>query len=316
MAEGLPARGRLHGDVRPPPTARAHVVLRGPDGAEHELVPGDVVGRLWTAALPVPDGRVSEAHALVSLREGQLLLLPLRGALAVGGELVHHVVLAAGLRVALAQGVEIVVVSVHLPDAVLALRGAHGPAEALAAVTSLVDGRLVKGWRDDAAAWVWTTGDAWLVRTGRDEPRPLAAGESLTVAGARWEVVELPLTRAGPEATRQRGEVTPALELLAWFDSVHLRRQGEGVVVLSGRAARLVSELVAMPGPVPWRTLAGQLWPDEHDDVLLRGRLDVVLSRLRRTLRAHGVREDLVRTDGTGMVELVLYPQDRVEDHT
>lgn len=299
-----------------PAPGRAHVVLRAPDGALHELVPGDLIGRLWTSALPVPDGRVSEAHALVSLREGQLLLLPLRGALAVGGEVVHRVVLAPGQRVALAQGVELEVVAVFLPSSVLALKGTRGPPEALAGVTSVAEGRLVKGWRDDAAAWIWSTGETWLVRTGAEPARPLSPGEVLVAGGARWEVVELALTQAGPDATRQRGEVAPALEIVAWYDSVHLRRAGEGVVVLSGRAARLVSELVAMPGPVPWRTLAGQLWPEEEDGELLRGRLDVVLSRLRRTLRAHGIREDLVRTDGTGMVELVRYPQDVIEDHS
>lgn len=63
----------------------ASVRLLDPAGREHDVVHGDVVGRLWTAALQLDDGRVSEAHAMVSLREGQLQLLPLRGALAVGG---------------------------------------------------------------------------------------------------------------------------------------------------------------------------------------------------------------------------------------
>lgn len=80
--------------------------------------------------------------------------------------------------------------------------------------------------------------------------------------------------------------------------------------------ARLVSELVALGGPAGWATLAGELWPDEADLLLQRGRLDTVLSRVRRRLRAAGVRADLVHTDGAGTMELLLYPHDRVEDRT
>ena len=48
----------------------AHAILRDPQGHHHELVHGDVIGRVWSAALQLDDGRVSEAHAMVSLREG------------------------------------------------------------------------------------------------------------------------------------------------------------------------------------------------------------------------------------------------------
>jgi hypothetical protein len=47
-----------------------------------------------------------------------------------------------------------------------------------------------------------------------------------------------------------------------------------------------------------------------------RGRLDTLLSRVRRRLRAAGLRADLVRADGAGAIELLLYPHDRVDDRT
>ena len=59
-----------------------------------------------------------------------------------------------------------------------------------------------------------------------------------------------------------------------------------------------------------------QLWPRQGDAAALRARFDVNLSRLRRKLRAARIRTDLVNLDGAGVVELLLYPHDRVEDRT
>ncbi len=78
--------------------------------------------------------------------------------------------------------------------------------------------------------------------------------------------------------------------------------------------ARLLSELVAVDDPLSWTALTVELWPGEDDVALRRGRLDALLLRIRRRLRAAGLRADLVRTDGAGTVELVRYPNDVVED--
>lgn len=43
-----------------------------------DRAPGDLIGRLPGAALQIADPRVSEAHAMVSLRAGELVLLALR----------------------------------------------------------------------------------------------------------------------------------------------------------------------------------------------------------------------------------------------
>jgi hypothetical protein len=63
---------------------RAFVRFRDPRGEELELEPGDVIGRSWKAALWLQDPRVSECHAAVSLRDGGLRLIALRGRFSLG----------------------------------------------------------------------------------------------------------------------------------------------------------------------------------------------------------------------------------------
>ena len=58
---------------------RAFVRFRLPEGNSVELGHGDLIGRLWSAALPIADARISEADAMVSLRGQELKLLALRG---------------------------------------------------------------------------------------------------------------------------------------------------------------------------------------------------------------------------------------------
>ena len=89
---------------------------------------------------------------------------------------------------------------------------------------------------------------------------------------------------------------------------------GWPVVTFGGMAARLLTELVAFDGPVTWEVLARELWPDEPDRHALRRRLDVTVARLRARLRDERVRSDLLRADGSGCFQLVLYEGDSVED--
>lgn len=295
----------------------ARAIVRDPAGREFDLGHGDLVGRLATAALPLDDGRISEAHAMVSLREGQLQLLPLRGALAVGRDNVPHVALAPGLRVTLAPGVALDVVEVWLPDAVLGVEAPSLPRQILPSVASLLAEpalRLVRGWREGAPVHLWNDGAAWTLRTAQGT-RPVAAGDVVHVGVHVVRFVELPLGEAGRSATRQR--LDAPLRVVAHYDHVQIHRDGRTALVLGGRPARLIGELVACECPVGWEALAAALWPEAADDApLLRSRLDVVLSRIRGKLRAAGIRADLVSTDGAGTVSLVLGAADRVEDHS
>lgn len=257
---------------------------------------------------------------MVSLREGELALVALRGAIAVDGRPVSRVTLREGVVVHLARGVTFEVVSVRLPDVMLGVEGAGVARQALPGVCSVVldgDGlRLATGWRDDAVAQVWSTGETWRWRQGDGEAGELADGDTLTVAGHALRFVALPLRAAGLDATRRAGEIDAPLTVIAQFDNVHVQRAGDVPLVLPGKQGQLVSELVACGGPVAWSVLASLLWPDLEDEAMKRSRVDVLLSKLRRRLRGAGVRDDLVRTDGAGRVEVFLHAHDVLVDRT
>lgn len=300
------------------PSVHTYVLLRAPGGVVAELYPGDFVGRAASAALALDDGRVSEAHAMVSLREGQLHLLPLRGTLALDGEPVSHVILRPGLTLELAPGVALAVLEVHLPDAVLGVEGEGLLRQMVPSVASILsEGRLrvVSGFREDAAAQLWSSGDGFRARVG-DHTIPVAAGDELVLGGRRVRFVAIPLGEAGPDVTRRDGGLSDPIHVVARFDTVQLHREGRAPVHFAGMQARLLTELLAVGGPIGWSALTQELWPDEDDAVLRRGRLDALLLRVRRRLRAAGLRADLVRTDGSGTVELVRYPHDRFEDRS
>ena len=107
------------------PRATVRFLILG--GRSVALCPGDMIGRLESAALPIDDPRVSEAHAMVSLRGGRLCLLALRGRLVVRRAAASVVRLEPGVRISLVEGIELVVEAVELPDTALALEGL-GPA--------------------------------------------------------------------------------------------------------------------------------------------------------------------------------------------
>ncbi len=296
---------------------RAHVRLLLPDGRRVELGHGDLVGRLWSAALVLQDGRVSEAHCMVSLRGQELLLLALRGRFTVDGRASTRAVLRAGQRIALAQGLELLVEEVELPTSVLAIEGDALPRQVLGGVCSLRTRprpELVPRFVP-ADAHIWTDGEGWRLSL-HDQPRPLAPGDSWELDGHHFRAVAVTLASAGRTATRVDGSIQPPLRLVARYDTVHLHPQGGQALALSGLSARLLSELVSFGQPVAWQVLAGELWPDESDVHQLRRKLDVNLSRLRRKLRDSGIRHDLVRADGFGHFELFLHDGDRVEDQS
>jgi len=297
--------------------ASAHVVFRSADGAAHRLSPGDLIGRVWTAALVVDDARVSEAHALVSLREGALVLLGLRRLLRVDGREVPQVVLAPGQVVELADGVALDVEDVVLPDVLLALEGAGLGRRVLSGTAFLRLGppaELLPRYAADARVHLWFTGVGWRARVDAGPPLDLAAGDEIEVDGQHLRVVEVRLREAGRAGT-EVGSDAP-LRVVARHVTAHLVREGQPTCVLTGVPGRVVSELAVIGVPVAWETLAAGLWPDDDDRPAVRRRWDAHLGRLRAKLREAGIREDLVRPDGKGNLELVLGPRDVVDDQT
>lgn len=298
----------------------AGVTLQLADGSRHALCPGDIVGRMPQAALQLDDARISEAHALVSLRGGDLKLLPLRGRFLVDGKPANEAIFDEGMVIEPAPGLELSVVDVTLPEAVLALQGQGLARQVLAGTTSLLheDGRLRVEPRHlrDAAAWLWPVGDGWRLRVGDELQRTLQAGDRFEVCGHELLAVAEPIARASQSDTVAAAGIQNPLRLLARYDSAHVMADGCPTVHFDGLMARIIGELVAMAVPAPWDVVAAEIWPDEPDRAALRRRWDVQLARIRRRLREAGMRHDLVRAGGAGLVELYLLPHDHVEDQT
>jgi hypothetical protein len=293
--------------------------VEGPDGRIVEVHAGDLLGRSARSVLRLDDPRVSEAHGWVSLRGGTLKLLALRGVLTVDGRAVEEVELAVGLIAHLAPGVALHVLDVSLPSRVMALQIGRGePAPLLGSVQS-VGGqplRVRAGYDEHAALHVWCTEDQWLVQQPGEPAAPIAPGLRFGIDGTVLRFFELELRRAGARTTMDRGKLHPTLHLVVRYHSVHVHRHGLPVVSLSGQPAMLVSELAALDGPVDWELVAKQVWRRFSNRDVLRKKLDSTLSRLRHKLAAEAIRSDLVRADGTGRLELVLYDGDRVDDLT
>lgn len=301
---------------------RATVRFRvGPDDVR-ELEPGEIIGRSWSCALCLPDPRVSEAHAMVSLRGSSMKLLALRGRFAVDDRPLTELELAAGQRIELARGLVLEVVAVALPGEVLALEGDGLPRQILSGTSSLraPQGRhpeLVPGFLPGADALLFNDGLAWTLRLAlAPEDRPLVAGDTFAVGARTFRAVSVRLEAAGHAATIVSGAVQPPLHMIVRYDTVHIHRSTEPSVAVDGILARILSELATIGLPVSWEAIAKDVWPEEGDLVALRRKWDTSVARLRKKLRDARIRADLIRADGTGNFELFLQRDHKVEDQT
>lgn len=288
------------------------------DGQSVVLGPGDLIGRLASAALFLDDGSISEAHAMVSLRGRELKLLGLRGLFAVGGQPTDEVVLQPGMVIEPARGLRLWVEDVVLPETLLAIEGDGLPRQVLTGTSSIVCRprlTLVPRYHGDARANIWDNGEQWRIRVGDGPVEAMRPGAEWLIDGQRLRAVAVAVEQAAQVATRLDGAVPSALRIVTRFQTAHIYATGQPVVALDGIPARILSELVAFAGPVSWEVIAGEIWKEDPDRGSLRRRWDVSLARLRRKLREGHVRPDLVRAGGTGQVELLLYSGDRVEAH-
>jgi hypothetical protein len=301
--------------------AQPRVTLQLEDGSTHTLAPGDLIGRMWSAALRIDHPRISEAHAMVSLRGEQLQLLRLRGGLWVDDRPVTEADLDPGLRVRLCQDVVLDVVDVELPSELLSLVPDHGgPVPLTGTVYSLAttDGdAIVARYVAGAAAYIWTTSTGLaLARTG-EPARLLAAGDTLTVGAFGFRVCSVPIEDAVGPATQFPGNVWLPMRIRARYDVVEIHVPGRPPVELHGVCAKIVSELVSVGGMESSDAVASAVCgAGRPDPVQLRKRLDKNLWTLRRKLEQAHLRPDLVRATGTGFLQLSLQDGDEVVDET
>lgn len=293
-----------------------HLAL--PDGTHAHLNPGDVIGRMASAALRVDDPRVSEAHALVSLRGERLVLLALRGALLRKGKPQSSIELVAGSEIVLASGLSLQVLGVQLPETALAIEGVeHGPVVLTASVYSLISSegkhKCIPGFHEASVLNIWSTGEGWRMREGRSPARALDPNQTL-LPGVRTSTIQL--AQASAQATVAAGQTGVPLRIIGRFDTVQIDREGWPTCHIGGRPARILSELISIGAPVSWEAVAREIWADGADRDHLRTRWDRNLSSLRSKLRAAQIRTDLVRSCGSGNVEVLLHQSDRAIDES
>jgi len=296
-----------------------HALVRTPDGDEVLLRPGMLIGRMHSAGLRLDHPAISEAHALVSLRSGHLKLLALRGMLALDGIASSEVTLAPDITIQLAHGLALEVLDVLVPPQVLAFRLGEGPpAPLMGSVHSILPDSLevVPRFLPEAAAYIWSTQEGWLAKVGTCAPVPFGPDVPLTVEGRTLTGVLTSLDTTDQQTTRATGRLHTPLNIVTHYDTVHLHRKGCPTLTLSGNAARIISELIEVGAPVDWNSVALAIWREPVEPYLLRQRWDRSLAKLRAKLRTAGVRLDLLRSDGTGNIELVLLPGDTVSDQS
>lgn len=267
-----------------------------------DLYPGCIIGRSWRSDLVVNDPRVSEVHAVVSLRGGSLKLRRLGGNLRLFGMPIEAAVLRPGQRIALADDLEILVDDIILPEQLPAIQIGDADPIPLDGPRVWVKNGTVHSRPTSGAIEIWAVDEDWFVGSPNrplTEPVPFE-GQWLRMVYLKREDAEVPSTRAR--------QLYQPLQILARYDTVQLRQADQPVLVLSGNPARLITELAEMGSPVSWRVVAGELWPAQPTEVLRR-RWDKCLASLRGKLRAARIRPDLVRSTG-GQVSLVLLGED------
>jgi hypothetical protein len=172
------------------------------------------------------------------------------------------VVLAPGQQVRLAKDLYLHVVSIDLADQALAIVIDQMPAQLLlgSSASLLFDPEpgLVQPYRRDAAALLWSDGLGWRIQVQGEEPQPFAAGLQLEIGDHSVRAELISVQRAGIDATALGGRLHPPLGIIANYDTAHIHRVGLEPVILSGIAARIMGELVAIGGPATWVSAAEQ----------------------------------------------------------
>ena len=286
------------------------VLFQTPDQQVHRLHPGGIIGRLASAALRLDDPRVSEAHALLSLRGRSLKLLALRGALGLRGKWLGEVALREDQRLLLAEDVALGVLEVVLPDTVMALEQPDGTRVELdrpELSISLDPLRTTPGATPDAAAWAWCSGDQWWVQLRGERPRELSVGHTLSLGDTSVIARALPLPQISTPRTATAGKLWPPMHMICWPQHTEIHVEGRPKPARFTRNAHNLLRESALAtqggGTVHWAQVAQRIWRfGASEDNWYTN-----LSRLRKRLHEQGLPSDLLRCED-GQVQLTLRP--------
>lgn len=261
--------------------------------------PGDIVGRLVGAAVRVAQPGVSEAHALVTLRDAELWLLPLRGQLVVDEAEVGEVRLCAGVEVTLARGVVLRVIRSAKPEDVLGLEVEGRPRVALQGPewSLLRDGAIVPRALPRAVAHFFVSADGCLCR-GSGQEQEVVEGWVDQLGGWTVRAVSIPLRDASVEPTF-RG---PPWRIVSMDGEVEVRPAGQRTARLTLRGVRaLLVQVLGWRGePTSWQEASSQVWRSERDEGKRLQNWWKQVKELRKQCAAADVPMDLITSDGRG----------------
>lgn len=293
-----------------------HVVLARPHATSATLYPGDLIGRLPSAALVIDDPYVSEAHCMVSLRGARLWLVGLRGGMRLRDQRTwrSELELKSGQLVQLAQSTTdpespstLAVAKVVLPTHVLAVVGVarHAlPLDRPEWSFFLDPLRAQPGLRPDAAARLWRTHERWSFQGPSGERVPVGPGDGVQVGQHHISFEAVPASEV-PGTPR-----TGAAPLRLSFrpDSTEVASVGRPAPVLfRGNAHQILLQTAILTQraseAVHWRDVASGIW--SSDPLRLEKNWTKGLRRLKDALEERGLPRDLV-TSESGYVSLGL----------
>tara|TARA_R110002096_G_scaffold401386_4_gene598247 strand:+ start:11380 stop:12279 length:900 start_codon:yes stop_codon:yes gene_type:complete len=284
-------------------------------GEAFEVGPGEIIGRSDSAALCVRDPRISEAHAMVSLRGQSLMLLPLRGRLWKGEKIASEIPLEAGLTIELAPELKLRCEEVSLSSTLLGISVPGLPSLCLTSTLSLLASsppKVVRGYVANADAVFWTVGPIWYLSHPSGEQQRISLGDVITIKDLQVEVVPIAVDAASKAKTQHARR---ALTLLLCGEAVQVDRPGGASVLIGGIPGRILAALLRAGRPLHWQSISAEVWEGElATELALRKRFDVSLARLRTRLAPLcGKNESLVVLDGAGTVALNLADSDQIE---
>lgn len=297
---------------------RAYALFRLGAGEDViEVSPGEFIGRSDMATLCVDDPRVSEAHAMVSLRGQSLKLLALRGRFVVDGKVSSEATLKKGLEVELARGLKLHCVGVSMPKSLPGIEIEGMPPFLLTGtMTFFLENpiRVSNSFDPRGDMIFWAVGNRWRASVGREPAREVSIGDLIEHEGVTLKITAHPIQNAAQTATKLSLRVPMTLYDLG--NAVRIERDGEPTLLVSGIPGKIFAALLKDEQTKDWRDIAAFVWPgDASLQSALRRRFDAGLSRLREkvsSLTTDG--EELVRLDGAGMLTLALGEHDRIEE--
>ncbi len=266
---------------------------------EVRLEVGDFVGRHRMCAVQLNHPGAPMVSACV-VRRGRRLFLEGQGHRPeLGPDNTKRVWLEVGVTVPVHGGV-LEVLEVREPTRILAVAVADHPLQELVApYYALRGGRrpdLLPGEIPHPDAVIVDEGASWRISVGGRPFDPLVAGRVWQVAGTSlrtsWIDTRMPGSGGAHEPL--------VVETHGSADHARISRASRHRVTLRGRAAILLRAAVLNRG-----TLGRAFTEDTRS-------FHSALVELQDALRAHGLRDDLIRPDGLGGWELFLQATDRV----